>query len=264
MHGWGAGGRALPTYNPSVHWRRLAVGIADRVGIGDRLRALSQRAREKCPDRAALDERAMRIVIASALSPDGNAIDVGSNRGQVLEHISRVAPSGKHVAFEPLPALARGLMTRFPSVDVRVAAASNRSGVGEFVHVVSRDTFSGLRQRQYDSAEELQQIQVTLERIDDVVPSAIPIHLVKVDVEGAELEVLEGALVTLARWRPAVIFEHGLGGAPFYGTTPDRLFRLLREVELRVFDLDGDGPYSEQQFVESFHVGKRWNYLASA
>lgn len=227
------------------------------------MRTLRRLSRSRRPTRAYQDELAMRVVIATALTPGGTGIDVGANRGEVLERIRRAAPSGSHIAFEPIPALVQSLRTRFPSVDVRAAAASNRAGTADFVHVVSRDTFSGLRRRQYDKPEEVQQIKVELERIDDVVPPNMTVHLLKVDVEGAELEVLQGAAATLERCRPTVIFEHGLGGAPFYGTTPQSIFRLLSDVKLRVFDLDGNGPYSEDQFGESFYAGKRWNYLAT-
>jgi hypothetical protein len=39
------------------------------------------------------------------------------------------------------------------------------------------------------------------------------VTLVKIDVEGAELEVLEGAAVTIARWRPLVVIEDWTGPA---------------------------------------------------
>jgi len=44
--------------------------------------------------------------LAATLPSDGCYIDVGSNRGQVLSEAVRIAPRGRHVAFEPIPALA--------------------------------------------------------------------------------------------------------------------------------------------------------------
>ena len=54
--------------------------------------------------------------------------------------------------------------------------------------------------------------------------------------EGAELQVLEGAVTTLQRHRPIVIFEHGSGSAETYGTLPADVFGLL-ERPGRVPDL---------------------------
>lgn len=56
-----------------------------------------------------------------------------------------------------------------------------------------------------------------LRRGDDVLPQALqgrPLALLKIDVEGAELAVLQGLAQTVARERPVVVFEsNGAGGA---------------------------------------------------
>ena len=73
----------------------------------------------------------------------------------------------------------------------------------------------------------------------------------------------EGALGTIARHKPVVIFEHGLGGSDHYGTTSDDVFDLLvREAGMRLFDMDASGPYSREGFAETFASGTRWNFIA--
>ena len=75
-------------------------------------------------------------------------------------------------------------------------------------------------------------------------PDGVHPAFVKIDVEGAEEEVLLGALETLRRHRPLVAFEHGLGSADVYGTTPDRIHDLLcGQLGYEIYGLDGDGPY---------------------
>jgi hypothetical protein len=66
----------------------------------------------------------------------------------------------------------------------------------------------------------------------------------------------------LERYHPVVLFEHGVGGADLYGTGPDQVFDLLDGVGLRIFDLEGDGPYSRDRFEDTF-TEPIWNYLAT-
>lgn len=209
------------------------------------------------------DEHAMRIVLAAALRSDSNAIDVGANVGGVLAEIARIAPSGRHIAYEPIPELHGRLQERFPQIEVRRAALSDTSGQAEFAHVLGTPAYSGLRRREDLPADagEVRTISVQTERLDDTLPAGYVPALLKIDVEGAELSVLRGATETLHRHRPYVIFEHGLGGADLYGSRSSELFDLLDDCGLRIFDLTGDGPYSHDRFEAAFSE-PIWNYVA--
>jgi FkbM family methyltransferase len=105
--------------------RELLRHLARRAGVHAGLRATLG---SKAAKRARSDERRMRELIASALSPQSNGIDVGSHDGWVLAELLRVAPHGHHIAYEPLPALCRTLSERHPEADVRCAALSNLTG----------------------------------------------------------------------------------------------------------------------------------------
>ena len=210
-----------------------------------------------------LDGEQMRRLLAYTLRPDANCIDVGAHQGDVLTDILRVAPRGRHIAYEPLPHLHARLAERFPGVDVRNAALSDRDGESSFVHVRDLTQYSGLRERSYPCAVERELFRVHTERLDDHLPGGWVPAFMKVDVEGAECLVLAGALRTIAEHRPTIVVEHGLGGSDHYGDRPADLYRLLcTEAGLRLFDLDGDGPYSLDRLEESYASGERWNYVA--
>jgi FkbM family methyltransferase len=210
------------------------------------------------------DDHAMEVILATVLREDSNAIDVGANDGMVLETITRIAPGGEHIAYEPVPELHDDLVRQFPTVDVRQAALYDAAGTASFTHVLDLASRSGLRQRSdLDvSADRLREISVRTERLDDVLePHYVP-TLIKIDVEGAELGVLRGGVETLHRHRPFVLFEHGIGGADLYDADPTEVFDLLDASGLRIFDLDGTGPYSRDRFKATF-TEPVWNFLAA-
>ncbi|HEX7292172.1 MAG TPA: FkbM family methyltransferase [Conexibacter sp.] len=250
--------------------RRSARSVVQRSGREQQARVVVGRMREArsafdpSARRMLRDEHAMRVVLAAALRRDGNAIDVGANRGDTLEMILAVAPDGRHVAYEPIPFLAQQLTARYPQVDVRNAACSDEAGSAEFTHVLGAPAMSGLRQREDlpAHAAQVERITVQLDKLDDALPDGYVPSLVKIDVEGAELLVMRGAAETLARHRPFVIFEHGIGGADLYGSQPGELFDLLADCGLRIFDLEGDGPYTRDGF-EAVFSEPIWNFLAA-
>ncbi len=85
----------------------------------------------------------------------------------------------------------------------------------------------------------------------------------KVDVEGAEQQVFQGALETLKRTRPLIVFEHTLAGSSAYDTGPRDLYALLvDEVDLRIFDLNGNGPFGISEFERLSHQGDPINFVA--
>ncbi len=213
--------------------------------------------------RAYQDEVNMRLLLAFSLAADSNCIDVGSHDGRFLAEMVRIAPLGRHVAYEPLPRFFARLTTAFPGVDVRRAALSNVNGTSDFTYVKNLPAYSGFRRRKYPSKATIETITVQTERLDDRLPSDYVPALIKIDVEGAEQLVIEGAMETLKRHRPIVVFEHGAGASDFYGTGPSDIYRLLCDgAGLRIFNLEGDGPYSLSQLETVYRRNEHWNFVA--
>jgi FkbM family methyltransferase len=203
------------------------------------------------------------VLLEELLEPDSDCSDGGAHEGGVLREIVRIAPRGHHVAWEPLPAFARRLRDEFPAVEVHEAALSDRSGAREFAHVVDAPGWSGFLARPGPGGGPVDTITVRCERLDDALSGEVRPAFVKIDVEGAEEQVLLGAVGTLARHRPVVAFEHGLGSADHYGTTPERIHELLAgRLGYRIHGLDGDGPYGAERFAEVFSRGERVNFIA--
>jgi FkbM family methyltransferase len=210
-----------------------------------------------------------RLILERSLRADSNVVDVGCNRGDILRQMRSLAPDGDAFAFEPLPAFAADLRRDFPDVNVYELALSDEPGPATFFEVVNLPEYSGLRQRDYPIDEvTLRETQVQRARLDDVLPADLPIHVIKIDVEGAELQVLRGASRTLTRHQPLVIFEHGRGAAEHYDTTPTAVFDWLADCGMGVYLLDawlgGKRPLVRRAFVEEFNTGRNYYFLAQA
>jgi hypothetical protein len=94
------------------------------------------------------------------------------------------------------------------------------------------------------------------------------IRFMKIDVEGGELGVLRGGFGLLARCRPFIVFEHGLGGSDFYGTRPQDVWDVLvdgvgLEINLMRRWLDGSKPLSRDEFADEFDSGRNFYFMAS-
>lgn len=211
-------------------------------------------------------------VMRRVLAPDSTGVDIGCNEGLVLRALSQVAPMGHHHAFEPVPHLFRDLQTAFgsnPRIHLHNMALSDTTGTATFQHVVTNNGYSGLKARRYDRPDEqVEQIEVRVDRLDHVLTGDLPVKLVKIDVEGAELQVLKGAVNLLSRWKPVVLFEHGIGGSDFYGTLPQHIHDLLSGCGLRVFltrkwlKSGGKEALSRDQFIDQFWEQTNYFFLA--
>lgn len=219
-----------------------------------------------------LYDQQAETIMQRVLDRQSNCIDVGCHVGSILDVMLGFAPNGEFHAFEPLPHLFDALGTKYgssPNIHLHCAALSDIGGTASFQHVVTNPGYSGLRKRSYSRPDEtVVEIQVDLLRLDDVVPNDFDVRLIKIDVEGAELQVLRGAFDTISRCHPFIIFEHGIGGSDHYGTRPEMVFDLLSAAGLHVSTMAGwlasaePMGFSRDEFTDQFDRGLNFYYLA--
>ena len=214
-------------------------------------------------------DRQTAEVIQRSCKPDSTCIDVGCHKGEVLDMLLAASPAGKHYGFEPIPVLYEALRAKYtrPNITISNIALSNKRGETSFNYVVSNPAYSGLIKRKYDREDEQDtSIQVQTDKLDDVLPANERVDFVKIDVEGGELLVLQGARQTLTRCKPVVIFECGLGASEFYGSTPDMVFNVLTECGLKVSLmenwLNGRPALTQKQFEQHYQNKSHYYFIA--
>lgn len=208
------------------------------------------------------------VIIRRALGGGGTGIDVGAHSGLILRSIVAASPDGPHLAFEPIPGLAAGLRRDFPDVAVHEVALSTEEGEVTFHHVTTNPSYSGIRRRDYTGPEDVELITVRTARLDSLVPEDADVRFVKIDVEGAELGVLQGATGVLDRHHPVTVFEFGRGASDHYGTTPRDVHDVFAShgmvVGLLDRYLDGGEPLDLAELERQYETGENFYFVAWA
>jgi FkbM family methyltransferase len=178
--------------------------------------------------------------------------DVGANVGFLTVLGAKlVGPAGSVYAFEPVSANADYVrrncrINGFTQVHVLEKAVSNHCGQGQ----LNLAAYSGgAALASVDAPPDPAGTQtVDLVTIDASVErdGLAPPHLIKIDVEGAELEVLQGMTATAARHRPIVIVEVDSGEA-----------EALRRKQADCTQWLQQHGYQVRELLDSY-VGARW------
>ena len=217
-------------------------------------------------------DRQTQQVLRRVLRPQSNCVDVGCHKGEVLRQMLRYAPQGQHFGFEPIPVLYKQLVANFagrPNCHFYQLGLGTEPGEVSFNYVVSNPAYSGFVKRTYDRAHEQDTlITVRRARLDDALPPGTRVDLLKIDVEGGELQVLEGAQALLAASRPVIIFEHGIGGSDHYGTRPEQVYDLLTgpaiglSISTMARWLAGQPALSRAELVREFDERLNYYFIA--
>lgn len=223
-------------------------------------------------DKNSFYDNLTKIVFDRVLTPNSFCIDIGCSKGDILSLMMQHAPNGRFLAFEPLPDHYEELVNKFPFQNVRLynIALSDSTGSASFNYVISNPAYSGLKKRPYDRADEEDcQIEVRTERLDNILKSisVTSIDIIKIDVEGGEYLVLQGALDCIKKYKPIIIFEHGPGSARAYGTKAEDIFDLLcNQCGLKISLLQdwllAKQPLTKDVFCDQVNQRKNYYFIS--
>ncbi len=166
--------------------------------------------------------------------PGDVAVDVGANIGEVSIILSqRAGAAGRVFAFEPNPRIYRYLLGNLQlNRRDNVVAANLAVGAVPGVVRMSDDKYDDMNRIVEGGA-----IEVACTTLDAQIPAG-PIAFMKIDVEGSELRVLEGARQTLAR-TACVNCEMGEAHYRRYGYGMSDLIAHLQQAGLQTCVVDG-------------------------
>jgi FkbM family methyltransferase len=190
-------------------------------------------------------------------------IDCGANVGyfSVLGN-SLVGKTGKVISIEANPVtfslLEANLKINHFGIPIHCALTNEAGEVELFMPTEGGDVYSSLRKGGLVKGKSIQSFKVLGRTLDDVVKelSLSKVDLVKIDIEGAELDVLKSASHLLSSFRPLVITEYGTNTWPKFGATSEDLKKLAEKhsYQLRIFNLKTKNlvPVKEETWLSGY------------
>ncbi len=183
-------------------------------------------------------------VMERFVRPGSSVLDIGANIGAYAIPLSQGFPDIQVHAFEPNPFAAARLhkniaLNRASRIVVHEVGVGSSRGKLTLHAFPYKDVGISSFIQPTNSVEAARRIEVEVTTLDDMLARiAGPISLVKMDIQGFELEVLRGARRLLASQRPAVLLEHqdgNFGNAVAAADAKHALCELFRECHYDVF-----------------------------
>ncbi len=138
--------------------------------------------------------------------------DVGANLGKYVFLSAKLVNHNNIHAFEPHPGLFNDLKQLFKGVKFHNLALSNQIGTIEFkipifegkeIHTRGKLDVDFVENNETDANI----LKVEVDKLDNFTEKLNNVKLIKIDVEGAEFDVLSGAIETINKFRPYLIVE---------------------------------------------------------
>jgi FkbM family methyltransferase len=199
----------------------------------------------------------MADAIKANLPRGGTFWDVGANIGLFSLFASKiVGPDGHVLSFEPSPdvlALLHRNTEGEKNIKILPCGIGNADTLKPFSAQGTSSSASFVEDvtainRSFLPDQPIEQVTVTMRRLDTLLDAGLSPapSLVKIDIEGFELEALKGGDRLLSGIRPKLLMEIHPPQLTLCGGSEDKLFQTLRKHQYHwaIIDRNPNSPYS--------------------
>lgn len=186
-------------------------------------------------------------------------LDIGANMGFYAIGAALVNKNIEVIAFEPNPGIRNSLSEniRLNNVDRNIQilefALSNFSGNANFSVPAFTGSGGGSLMNLHPEEGLPNEFSVSVERLDNLSAKTSGADLVKIDVEGAEFQLIQGAIQTLKATRPTIVIELLRKWMNPFGSTPQDVIDLLSDLDYICFAV-GETSLQQVSIVDASTV----------
>jgi len=171
-------------------------------------------------------------------------LDVGANIGWYSINLAAARRDIKLCAFEPIPRTYETLqknikLNHLTNIQANNFGFSDKPGVFPFYYYPEGSGNASLSN--LTGREDISSIECKLSTIDDYVQEEnIKVDFIKCDVEGAELLVFRGGVMTIERDKPIVFSEILRKWSAKFDYNPNDIFEFFQSLGYRAFSVKGE------------------------
>lgn len=190
-------------------------------------------------------------MLKSILKSGDVFIDCGANVGyfSVLA-ADLVGNTGKVVAIEANPETYKLLRRNLEANNINSCfnyALTSQNGEIDLFVPNKGDIFSSLRQNEYIQGDLMYSCKVMGKTLGDIINELelSKISLIKIDIEGAEMDVIRSAVNIISKFRPPIIVEYGVNTWSIFGSTIQDLFEIIKSHDYLVYRFDLNDSFTK-------------------
>jgi FkbM family methyltransferase len=193
------------------------------------------------------------LIFSKLFKQNSNIFDIGANIGLVSISLLDLCPSSSVVSFEPSPGTAFLLRKTAQKSkykhrwNIIPKALGNRIGKAEFFSApIEMGVFDGFANTGRAGAMDKISVEATtLDNEWEKLGTPI-VSLIKIDVEGAELQVLGGGNECIIHERPAILIEWNSNNFIAYSCKIENILEWANSSKYRLFSMPALIPISNQ------------------
>jgi len=182
--------------------------------------------------------------------------DIGTNIGETLLNFSKLNLSGKNYGFEPVPFLFEKAkkniaLNNFKNVYLNNVAMADKAGVLYFESPSNRN-FGSINM---SSASTINSNEVRAISFDEFIEyeKIEKIDFIKIDVEGFECKVLEGAMKSINKYKPILFIELDDEYLKKNGSSATQLVERLSLIGYSIYDAEDKSLLNSANLFSKLH-----------
>ncbi|MEZ4103680.1 MAG: FkbM family methyltransferase [Candidatus Paceibacterota bacterium] len=198
-------------------------------------------------------EPEISAVIEKYLPEGGIFLDIGANIGyHTLYAALIVGNKGKVFSFEPLPRLSKQIkksleVNRIDNVRIYETALSDKVGQADLSLVSENIGASSIKTIEHERIVD-DKVLVEVNKLDNFTKTIEKLDVIKIDIEGNEVEALRGSKELLQKFKPVIILEFSpnIYEQDFSGKTKD-LYNFLKSFGYKITVIDNNNINLEEK-----------------